>query len=263
VSETEVPDLGSPHVDAHVDQHVLHLRINRPERRNAFTQDMYRAIKRAAIWSDRQADLDAVCITGTDGWFGAGGDLARRTSDGVTALDEEWDGTDHFPFRHIERSRKIWVARVNGVCHAGGVDLCLHCDVTIASDQARFRLPELLRGLPDPMMAGRLVATIGLAKARNMIFTAAELTAAQAEAAGLVGTVVPDDELDSAVEWALQQIRLTGPSARALLKREINSHLPTHDMTMFSRMSSEEMLEGMASFVEKRLPVWREPTHRG
>jgi len=263
VTDTEVPDLGSPHVDAHVANHVLHLRINRPERRNAFTQDMYRAIKRAAVWSDRQADLDAVCITGTDGWFGAGGDLARRTSDGVTALDEEWDGTDHFPFRHIERSRKIWVARVNGVCHAGGVDLCLHCDVTIASDLARFRLPELLRGLPDPMMAGRLVAAIGLAKARNMIFTAAELTAAQAEAVGLVGTVVPHDELDSAVEWALQQIRLTGPSARALLKREINSHLPAHDMTMFSRMSSEEMLEGMASFVEKRPPVWRAPTHGG
>jgi enoyl-CoA hydratase/carnithine racemase len=263
VTDSEVPDFGSPHVDAHVADHVLHLRINRPERRNAFTQDMYRAIKRAAIWSDRQADLDAVCITGTDGWFGAGGDLARRTSDGVTALDEEWDGTDHFPFRHIERSRKIWVARVNGVCHAGGVDLCLHCDVTIASDLARFRLPELLRGLPDPMMAGRLVAAIGLAKARNMIFTAAELTAAQAEAVGLVGTVVPNDELDTAVEWALQQIRLTGPSARALLKREINSHLPAHDMTMFSRMASEEMLEGMASFVEKRPPVWRAPTHGG
>ena len=257
-----VPDLGSPHVDAHVADHVLHLRINRPDRRNAFTQDMYRAIKRAAIWSDRESDIDAVCITGTDDWFGAGGDLARRTSDGVTALDEEWDGTDHFPFRHIERSRKIWVARVNGVCHAGGVDLCLHCDVTIASDQARFRLPELLRGLPDPMMAGRLVAAIGLAKARNMIFTAAELTAAQAEAAGLVGTVVPHAELDAAVEWALQQICLTGPSARALLKREINSRLPAHDMTMFSRMASEEMLEGMASFVEKRPPVWRDPPPR-
>ena len=133
----DVPDLGSPGVVAHVADHVLHLRINRPERRNAFTQDMYRAIKRAAIWSDRETDIDAVCITGTDGWFGAGGDLARRTSDGVTALDEEWDGTDHFPFRHIERSRKIWVARVNGVCHAGGVDLCLHCCLLYTSPSPR------------------------------------------------------------------------------------------------------------------------------
>ncbi len=257
VTDSGAPDFGSPHVHAHVANHVLHLQIDRPERRNAFTQDMYRAIKRAAVWSDRQANLDAVCITGTDAWFGAGGDLARRTIDGVTGLEEEWDGTDHFPFRHIERCRKIWVAKVNGVCHAGGVDLCLHCDVTIASDQARFRLPELLRGLPDPMMAGRLVATIGLAKARLMIFTAAEFNAAQAEAMGLVGDVVPHDQLDARVDWALAQIRLTGPGARALLKREINGPLPAHDMTMFARLPSEEMIEGMASFVDKRDPVWR------
>ncbi len=254
------PDFGSPNVVVDVADHVLHLRINRPERRNAFTQDMYRAIKRAAVWADRQTELDAVCITGTDEWFGAGGDLARRTSDGVTGLEEEWDGTDHFPFRHIERCRKIWVAKVNGVCHAGGVDLCLHCDVTIASDRARFRVPELLRGLPDPMMSARLVATVGLAKARFMIFTAAELSAAQAEAVGLVGQVVAHDELDERVEWALQQIRLTGPGARALLKRDINAALPAHDMTMFARLPTEEMMEGMNSFVEKRLPVWRSDT---
>ena len=253
----EVPDLGSPAVIAHVDNHVLHLQINRPERRNAFAQDMYRAIKRAAIWSDRQDELDAVCITGTDQWFGAGGDLARKDSDGVTGLEEEWDGTDHFPFRHIERSRKIWVAKVNGVCHAGGVDLCLHMDVTIASDRARFRLPELLRGLPDPQMTARLVAAVGLAKARYMVFTAGELDAREAEVMGLVGAVVPHEGLDAKVEWALEQIRLTGPGARALIKRDINAALPMHDMTMFSRLSSAEMMEGMRSFVEKRPPVWR------
>ncbi len=73
---TETPDLGSRHLHAHLDQGVLHLRIDRPERRNAFTQEMYRGIKRAAIWADREPEVDAVCITGTGGWFGAGGDLA-------------------------------------------------------------------------------------------------------------------------------------------------------------------------------------------
>jgi enoyl-CoA hydratase/carnithine racemase len=251
------PPLGSPYIEAHVDDHVLHLRVNRPERRNAFTQDMYRAMKRAAIWADRQPDLDAVCITGTDEWFGAGGDLAGRTGDGVVGLEEEWDGLDHFPFRHIERCSKIWVAKVNGVCHAGGVDICLHCDVTIASDRARFRVPELLRGLPDPMLSARLVRTVGLAKARYMIFTAAELSAEEAEAAGLVGAVVPHAELDASVERALEQIHLTGPGSRALLKRDINAALPAHDMTMFARVPRDEMREGMASFVEKRPPRWR------
>jgi len=63
--DLDVPDLGSPNLRAEVRGRVLHLRIDRPERRNAFTQDMYRAIKRAAIWSDDQPALDAVCLTGT------------------------------------------------------------------------------------------------------------------------------------------------------------------------------------------------------
>jgi enoyl-CoA hydratase len=248
------PELGSPHVVAHVDDRVLYLRVDRTARRNAYTQDMYRALKRAAIWADRQPALDAVCLTGTDEWFGSGGDLARRT-DGDD-LDTEWDGTDHFPFRHIERCRKIWVARVNGLCHAGAVDLALHCDVVIASDRARFRFPELLRGLPDPHMSAHLVAAVGLVRARYLVFTAAEIDAREALAMGLVGAVVPHDELDAHVAWALDQIRGTGPSARAVLKREINGRLPPADLTLFAQVSTDELLEGMASFVEKRPPVW-------
>src|SRR4051794_41822922 len=72
----EAPDFGSRFIVASVDNRVLHLRIDRGERRNAFTQDMYRAVKRAAIWANGEAELDAVCITGTGEWFGAGGDMA-------------------------------------------------------------------------------------------------------------------------------------------------------------------------------------------
>lgn len=249
-----VPDLGSPHVVAHVDGGVLHLRLDRTERRNALSQDMYRALKRAAVWADRQSHLDAVCLTGTGEWFAAGGDLARR-ADGDD-LDVEWDGTEHFPFRHIERSRKLWVAAINGVCHAGGLGLALHCDVTIASDRARFRVPELLRGLPDPFIGARLVASVGLARARFLVFTAAEVDAAQAQAMGLVGEVVPDAELPSRVAWALEQVARTGPSARALLKRDLNGRLPAGDVGMFGLVSSAEMAEGMAAFVEKRPVRW-------
>jgi len=248
------PDLGSPFVEAEMAEGVLHLRINRPERRNAFTQDMYRALKRAAVWADRQPEIDAVCVTGTGAWFAAGGDLSRRTD--VADVDSEWDGTDLFPFRHIERCRKIWVARINGACHAGGVDLALHCDVSVASDQARFRVPELLRGLPDPYIGARLVAAVGLARARFMIFTADEIDAATASQAGLVGDVVAHDDLDARIAWVLDRIRATGPAARAALKRDINSRLPAGDPSLFSMVPSAEMGEGMAAFVEKRPVRW-------
>ena len=80
-------------------------------------------------------------------------------------LATEWDPTDQFPFRHIERCSKVWVARINGLCHAGGLVLTLHCDVTIASDRATFRAPELLRGIPT---RSELAARdgVGLVRAR-------------------------------------------------------------------------------------------------
>ena len=251
-----VPDLGSPNIRAERRGRVLHLRIARPERRNAFTQDMYRAIKRAAIWSDDQPELDAVCLTGTDEWFGAGGDMSGHSED-PEGLAAEWDPTDQFPFRHIERCSKLWVARVNGLCHAGGLVLTLHCDVSIASDRARFRAPELLRGIPDPFLTSRLVDVVGLARARYLLFSAREIGAPEAAGMGLVGVVVPHADLDAHVDDVLTQIGRTGPAARAAVKRELNQRLPTADVGLFHRsIRSPEMVEGMAAFVEKRPPAW-------
>ena len=254
--ELAAPDLGTPHLAVHVEGRVLHLRIDRTERRNAFTQDMYRGLKRAAIWADEQPGLDAVCVTGTDAWFGAGGDMSGSSSD-PEGLASEWDPTDQFPFRHIERCNKLWVARINGLAHAGGLVLALHCDVTIASDRARFRAPELLRGIPDPFLSSRLAAAVGLVRARTLLFTAGEVDATQAAAMGLVGQVVPHDELDTAVGAALGQIARTGPAARSAVKRDLNTRLPVADVALFHRaIRSAEMVEGMTSFIEKRPPDW-------
>jgi enoyl-CoA hydratase/carnithine racemase len=250
------PDLGSRFLVTEVRGRVLHLRVNRPERRNAYTQDMYRGLKRAAIWADQQPELDAVCLTGTDKWFGAGGDMAGNAED-LEALGTEWDPTDHFPFRHIERCNKLWVAKVNGLCIAGGMDLVLHCDVVIASDQARFRVPELLRGIPDPFMAARLAEAVGIARARYLFFTAEEISAAEALVMGIVGKVVPHAELDAATDRALAAIANTGPLARAAIKRDLNQRLPVHDTDLMRRsIGTGEMVEGMRAFIDKREVNW-------
>jgi enoyl-CoA hydratase/carnithine racemase len=250
------PDLGSRHIIAEVRGRTLHLRIDRAERRNAFAQEMYRALKRAAIWADGQPELDSVCVTGTDRWFAAGGDMGGNSQDSE-GLEVEWDATDNFPFRHIERCRKIWVAAINGTCHAGGIVLALHCDVVLASDRARFRVPELLRGIPDPFMAARLAEAVGIVRARWLFFTAAEIDAERAAEMGLIGEVVPHDDLAERTEWVLAQISATGPEARAAIKRDLNARLPQHDTGMFHRsMMSPEMMEGMRAFIEKRPAEW-------
>ena len=259
-ADLAAPDLGSPHLVVSLDGRVLHIRIDHVDRRNAFTQDMYRGLKRAAVWADGQPDVDAVCLTGTDEWFGAGGDMSGSSSD-PDGLASEWDPTDQFPFRHIERCSKLWVAKINGLAHAGGLVLALHCDVTIASDRARFRAPELLRGIPDPFLSARLVEAVGLVRARSLLFTAREIDAAEAGAIGLVGQVVPHDELDAAVAGALDQIARTGPAARAAVKRDLNARLPRADVALFFHaIRSPEMVEGMAAFIDKRPPNWPRPS---
>lgn len=249
-------DLGSPGLRAEESGGVLTVTIDRPEKRNAFAQDMYRGIKRAAIHADRTASVQAVVLTGVGEWFGAGGDLSRTET--VPDLEVEWDGTEHFPFRHIERCRKIWVAKINGACHAGGLGIALHCDLTIASDRATFRVPELLRGLPDPYIGERLVASVGLARARYLVFSARRFDAHEAERWGVIGTVVPHDRPDEEVDAVVATILSMGPTARTVMKREINGRLSVGDPSLFSRVPSSEMMEGMAAFVERRAPRWPE-----
>lgn len=252
---TDTVDLGTRFLDARLVGRVLRVRINRPERRNAMTQDMYRGVKRAAILADRDPGIDAMVLTGTDDVFAAGGDMAGNSED--PTLTAEHDPTDHFPFRHLERCRKPVMAAVNGICHAGGVDLVLYCDFAIASDRASFRVPELLRGAPDPFVAARLADWVGVGMARYLLFTAATIDAHEAQRIGLVGKVVPHADFVSEVEAAVEALGRLAPAATAKMKDDIRRSLRQPDAAMFTRsIMDDEMREGMRAFVEKRAPVW-------
>ena len=248
--------LGSRHLVAHVRERVLHVRIDRARKRNAMTQEMYRGVKRAAILADGDPELDALCITGSEDVFAVGGDMSGESED-AAGLAHELDPTDHFPFRHLERCRKIVVAAVNGICHAGGLDIMLHADLSVCSDRARFRIPELLRGAPDPWVAARLAQYVGLGRAKYLIFTAAEFDAHEAAEMGLVGKVVPHEHFEEAVEHTLNCIRKTGPKTRMMMKDDMNARLPLPDVDMMRRaILSPEMIAGMSAFLEKRDPEW-------
>jgi enoyl-CoA hydratase/carnithine racemase len=249
-------DLGSKYLDAEIRDRVLRVRIDRPERRNANTQEMYRGYKRAAILADGDPQLDVLLLTGTGDWFNVGGDMSGESED-PAGLATELDPTDHFPFRHLERCRKVVFAAVNGACHAGGLNLLMYSDLSIASDRATFRAPELLRGAPDPWIAARLPEYVGLGAAKYLLFTAARFDAQEAFQMGLIGKVVPHERFDEEVETVLDQIRLTGPKTRSTIKAEINRTLPAPNPEVFRRsILSAEMVEGMKAFIEKRKPEW-------
>ena len=206
--------------------------------------------------TDETPEIDAMCIKGTKDWFCVGGDMSGEMEN-REALMAEPDATDHHPFRHLERCRKIVVCSVSGKCHAGGLNLVLFSDITIAGKSATFRVPELLRGIPDPHMSARLPYFVGLAKAKFMMLTAAEITAEEADAWGIVAKTVADDDLEAETERVLDVVRQTGPRARMLAKDDINRRLPAYDVRLLQReIMSPEMAEGMMAFLEKRPPKW-------
>jgi enoyl-CoA hydratase len=131
-------------------------------------------------------------------------------------------------------------------------------DIAVVSEQATFRVPELLRGIVDATYAAVLPAHIGMAQARDLLLSARKIDAAEALRIGLVSRMVPHDRLRAAALEAAREILATAPDARAHVKRMLNeNYAPIDYQTMFwSLEHSPEPREGMRAFMEKRQPNW-------
>jgi len=249
-------NLGSKHLRGNLQDGVLTVTLDRPERRNACTIEMYHGIKRAAVLAEKDPMIDVLVITGTGDVFCPGGEMGGK-HEGADDIDRETDRWDLIPFVQLERCPKTVVCAINGLCQGGGLNMVLMSDVAVASDRARFRAPELLRGVADCWLSARLAAHVGVARAKYLLFTAATVSAAEAAAMGLVARVVPHDDLAAAVADTVAAIRQTAPKARKNVKRDINRSLPPIDLGMFAdSLASEEVQEGFRAFIEKRKPGW-------
>jgi enoyl-CoA hydratase/carnithine racemase len=230
--------------------------IDRPEARNALTPAMYFGIKRAVRIVNGDPDLAALIITGTGDVFAPGGDLGGRTEPGDEPTPDI--GHDILPFLTIRDSRAPVVAAVNGICQAGGLLIAMLSDIAVVSDRATFRVPELLRGIPDATYAAVLPAHVGIAVARDLLLSARRFDAAEALRLGLISRVVPHDQLREAALSAAWEILQTPPMARMQVKRMLNERYGLIDyQTMFWALDeSPEPREGMNAFMEKRPPSW-------
>jgi enoyl-CoA hydratase len=212
---------------------------------------------------DTDPDLAALIITGTGDVFAPGGDLGGRSEEG----DALPDGLGHeiLPFLTIRDSPAPVIAAVNGVCQAGGLLIAMMADIAVASDRATFRVPELLRGIPDATYAAALPAHVGVAVARDLLLSARRFDAAEAQRLGLISRVVPHDELRAAAVTAAREVLRTAPEARMHVKRMLNQRYGDVDyQTMFWALDhSPEPREGMQAFMEKRDPTWVPPGGEG
>ncbi|WP_068161110.1 enoyl-CoA hydratase/isomerase family protein [Rhodococcus phenolicus] len=230
--------------------------IDRPAARNAFTPAMYYGLKRAVRLVNSDPDLAALIITGVDDVFAPGGDLGGRAEPGDNLPDGI--GHDILPFLTIRDSRAPVIAAVNGICQAGGLLVAMMSDIAVASDRATFRVPELLRGIPDATFAAALPAHVGVAVARDLMLSARRFDAAEAQRLGVISRVVPHEELREAALTAAREVLQTPPVARAQVKRMLNERYGLFDYeTMLGALeTSPEPREGMRAFMEKRNPSW-------
>jgi enoyl-CoA hydratase/carnithine racemase len=205
-------------------------------------------------------ELAALIITGTGDVFAPGGDLGGRSEPGDRALPDAI-GYDILPFTAVRESRAPVIAAINGICQAGGLLIAMMADIAVASDRATFRVPELLRGIPDATYAAALPAHVGVAVARDLLLSARVFDAAEAQRLGVISRVVPHEELRSSALDAARQVLRTAPEARAHVKRMLNERYGLIDyQTMFGALAtSPEPREGMAAFMEKRQPSWVPP----
>jgi enoyl-CoA hydratase len=250
-------DLGTPALRLERHGPIAWCTIDRPSARNALTPAMYFGIKRAVQLVNRDPDLSALIITGVDDVFAPGGELGGRHEPGEEELPPGL-GYDLLPFLAIRDSGAPVIAAVNGICQAGGLLIAMLADIAVASDRATFRVPELLRGIPDATYAAALPAHVGIAVARDLLLSARRFDAAEALRLGLIARVVPHDELRSAATEAAWQVLQTAPAARAQVKRMLNERYGLIDYeTMFWALDhSDEPREGMRAFMEKRSPSW-------
>jgi len=237
--------------------------INRESRRNALSIEI---IDSFSEYLDRAAaddEVRAVCLTASgDKSFCLGADLRSAAGEqGHIAGARKYAGL----LKKMASSPKPMIARLNGHCLAGGMGLMLSCDLVYAKDNAKFGTPELNVGL-FPMMIGALIfRNAGRKKALEMIYTGRMLSAAEAEEMGLITRSVPSNELDTVVNEALRAIAAKAPLAAKMGRQALAT---AENMTLENALDylceqleavagTEDALEGMMAFVEKRQPQWK------
>ncbi|WP_278551253.1 enoyl-CoA hydratase-related protein [Elizabethkingia bruuniana] len=242
------------------------LTINRPQALNALNVDVLRELNIFTDYIKTKKDVRALIITGAgDKAFVAGADI--KAMQGMTPEEaEEFSVTAQTAFSAIEALPFAVIAAVNGFALGGGCELALACDVILASEKARFGLPEVTLGLL-PCFGGtqRLPRAIGLYKAKEMVFSGEFYTAESCREFGFVNRVIaPEDLLDEACKLAAT-IAARGPVAVAKAKQSLNTGIEIHldeglkqEAYLFGELfNTEDHNEGIGAFIEKRSPDFK------
>jgi enoyl-CoA hydratase len=239
------------------------VRLNRPQTLNALNEALIGELNEALGQHEADPEVGCTVITGSDKAFAAGADVKEMAGkDYVGAyLSRFLDG-----WTRLADTRKPVIAAVSGFCLGGGLELAMMCDFIIASNTARFALPEITLGImPGAGGTQRLPRFIGKAKAMDMILTGRMMDAAEAERCGLVSRIVAPERLIDEALAAATKIAAYSQPILMMAKETVNRAQETSlsegarfERRLFlSMFATEDQKEGMTAFIEKRPPQFR------
>ncbi|KIL97262.1 Enoyl-CoA hydratase [Paramagnetospirillum magnetotacticum MS-1] len=238
--------------------------LNRPKAMNALCAALITELGQALDAFEADDAIGAVVLTGSEKAFAAGADIKEMADKGY--MDNYLSNFITDGWERVTKCRKPVVAAVAGFALGGGCEMAMMCDFIIAGDNAKFGQPEITIGtIPGAGGTQRLTRAVGKAKAMEMCLTGRMMDAAEAERSGLVSRVVPVAELvDEAVKAATKIAALSRPIVM-LCKESVNAAFETtlaqgvtFERRLFhSTFATLDQKEGMAAFVEKRAPAFK------
>lgn len=248
------------------DGRVLHVRLNRPEVRNAFNGAVVAELSAAFARIDSDPDVHVVVLSGNGKSFSAGADLGWMTEQASLPEEENQRGADEMArmFLAIARCSKPVVARIHGHALGGGTGLTASVDCAIATEDTLFGLTEVKLGIVPAVISPFVMQKIGAGRARTLFLTGERFDGREAERIGLVHRAVPADQLDAEVARVVRELCTAGPAALGSAKKLIQAvdglsleeAIPVTSRWIAKLRATPEAREGMTAFLEKRKASW-------
>jgi enoyl-CoA hydratase len=248
-----------------IEDYVALIRLNRPDQMNALNDRLLAELAEALAAADRNDKVRCIVLTGSDKAFAAGADIKEMA--GATFVDVFTGDTQGPAIETILRIRKPIIAAVAGYALGGGCELAMMCDFIIAADNAKFGQPEINLGIVAGMGGTqRMTRFVGKSKSMDMHLTGRFMDAAEAERSGLVSRVVPAKSLMEEAMKAAGKIAEKSALSVMAVKEAVNRafETPLREGLLFERrlfhalFATEDQKEGMAAFLEKRQPQFRD-----